>query len=368
MSEKNRDGKRSARERLLAERQAQEARSRRNKKLLVIGSVVAVLAVAVGVGVAVQSMRSKPATPVAAPAGTIGDRRLVIPDGAANAPSTLTVYEDPRCPACQLFEKTFRPTVDKLKNQGKIVGNYHIVSFIDRHDNGTGSKNGANALACAQDAGKFRAYHNVLYANQPPETSDAWSDRGRLITLAKQVPGLVTPTFETCVKDNTYGDWVSAVQEDFDKSGFTSTPTVLLNGKSVFPSKDGQQITPANLVAWVNAANKGKPLGTPSTPAASPSAKAARPAGGHAGSAHPATTGHAAAEAATAKAGVRHTPAVAPAPAVPYVPAGHHAGRTHGTAGAHGTAGTHGTAAAPAPAAEGGAAPQAPGVHSTTTR
>ncbi|WP_377272136.1 DsbA family protein [Peterkaempfera sp. SMS 1(5)a] len=237
MSEKNRDGKRSARERLLAERQAQEARSRRNKKLLVIGSVVAVLAVAVGVGVAVQSMRSKPATPVAAPAGAIGDRKLVIPDGAPDAPSTLTVYEDPRCPACQLFEKTFRPTVDKLKDQGKIVGNYHIVSFIDRHDNGTGSKNGANALACAQDAGKFRAYHNVLYANQPPETSDDWSDRGKLITLAKQVPGLVTPTFEKCVKDNTYGDWVSAVQEDFDNPASPPPPPCCSTGSRSSPAR-----------------------------------------------------------------------------------------------------------------------------------
>lgn len=282
MSEKNRDGKRTARERLIAERQAQEARSRRNKKLVVIGSVIAVLGVAVGVGIAVQSQRSKPETPVAAPSGAIGNRRLVIPDGAANAPSTLTVYEDPRCPACELFERTFRPTVDKLKDQGKIVANYHIVSFIDRHDNGTGSKNAANALACAQDAGKFRAYHNVLYANQPPETSDDWSDRGKLIALARKVPGLDSPAFEKCVNSNTYGGWVAAVQEDFDKSGFSSTPTVLLNGEPVFPRKGDQPISPANLVSWVDAANKGKPLGTPASPApgATHSAKAAHPAKG----------------------------------------------------------------------------------------
>ncbi|AXI81205.1 DsbA family protein [Peterkaempfera bronchialis] len=282
MSEKNRGSKRTARERLVAERQAQEARSRRNKKLAVLGSVIAVLAVAVGVGVAVQSQRSKPETPVAAPAGAVGARKLVIPDGPANAPSTLTVYEDPRCPACQLFEKAFQPTIDRLMNQGKIVGNYHIVSFIDRHDNGTGSKNGANALACAQDAGRFRAFHNVLYANQPPETEDPWSDRSKLLTLAKQVPGLDTPAFRTCVNNNTYGGWVSAVQQDFDKSGFTSTPTVLLNGTSIFPKKGDQQISPANLVAWVDAANKGKPLGTAASASPAPgAAPAASPAPSH---------------------------------------------------------------------------------------
>ncbi|MFJ6214018.1 DsbA family protein [Streptomyces sp. NPDC092296] len=281
MSEKNRESKRTARERMIAERQAQEARARRNKKLAVLGSVIAVIAVAVGVGVAVQSRRSAPATPAAAPTGAIGPDKLIIPDGAADAPSTLTVYEDPRCPACQLFEKTFRPTIDKLLDQGKIYGNYHIVSFIDRHDNGTGSKNGANALACAQDAGKFRAYHNVLYANQPPETEDPWSDRSKLITLAGKVPGLVTPTFEKCVNSDKYGGWVSAVEQDFDKSGHTSTPTVLLNGVSIFPKKGDQEISPANLVAWVDAANKGKRLG--GTAAASPSVAATSSAG----AAHP---------------------------------------------------------------------------------
>src|SRR5690348_856650 len=100
MSEKNRAGKRTARERMLEERAADEARSKRKKKLIVGGVVLAVIAVGVTTGLVVQNQRSKPETPAAAPAGTIGEKNLVIPDGPANAPSVLTVYEDPRCPAC----------------------------------------------------------------------------------------------------------------------------------------------------------------------------------------------------------------------------------------------------------------------------
>ncbi|WP_329563303.1 thioredoxin domain-containing protein [Kitasatospora sp. NBC_01266] len=270
MSEKNRDGKRTARERMKEERAVQEAKDARKKKLLVIGAVLVVLAGAAGIGFAVQSSRSSSDTPKAAPAGAIGPKNLVIPDGPANAPSTLTVYEDPRCPACGAFEREFAPTIDQLQDQGKLYNNYHIVSFIDRHDGGKGSKNGANALACAQDAGYFRAYHDVLYKNQPDETVDAWKDKSQLIALAKQVPGLDTPAFESCVNTNKYGSWVSAVEQDFDKSGYTSTPTVLLNGKPIYPKNGNEDITPDNLVKWVNEANQGKSLGTTGNASASP--------------------------------------------------------------------------------------------------
>ncbi|MEV4612912.1 thioredoxin domain-containing protein [Kitasatospora sp. NPDC049258] len=270
MSEKNREGKRNARDRMREARAAEEAHDKRKKKLVIGGAVLAVIAVAVVVGVVVQDQRSKPETPVAAPAGAIGDKSLVIPAGPANAPSVLTVYEDPRCPACGSFERQFSPTVDQLEDQGKLFVNYHVVSFIDRSLGGTGSKYGANALACAQDAGHFRDYHDVLYRNQPEETSDAFGDKATLIELSKQVPGLDTPTFEACVNDNTYGGWVSAVQQDFDKSSFKSTPTVLLNGKPIYPKKGEEQISPENLVQWVDEANAGKPLGSPGPNGQSP--------------------------------------------------------------------------------------------------
>lgn len=270
MSEKNREGKRSARERLHEERAAEEARGRRKKKLVVGGSVLAVIAIAVVVGVVVQNQRSTPETPVAAPAGTIGIKNLVIPDGPVNAPSVFTVYEDPRCPACGAFEKQFSATVDQLQDQGKIYGNYHLVSFIDRSLGGKGSKYGANALACAQDAGKFRDYHDVLYKNQPDETSDAFGSNTTLVNLAKQVPGLDSPTFESCVNGNKYSGWVSAVQQDFDKSSYKSTPTILLNGKPIYPKNGDEEISPANLVKWVDAANQGKSPGTTGAGSASP--------------------------------------------------------------------------------------------------
>ncbi|MCX4685031.1 DsbA family protein [Kitasatospora purpeofusca] len=270
MSEKNREGKRTAREQMLADRAADEARGRKKKKLIIGGVALAVIAAAVVVGVVVQDQRSKPETPTAAPAGAIGDKNLVIPVGSDNSPAVLTVYEDARCPACGSFEREFSSTISQLEDAGKIYTNYHIVSFIDRAVPGKGSRYGANALACAQDAGHFRDYHDVLYRNQPDETSDAFGDKATLISLGKQVDGLDTPAFEACVNNSTYSGWVSAVQQDFDKSSYKSTPTVLLNGQPIYPKFNNEEITPANLVKWVDAANQGKTLGTPGTHGQSP--------------------------------------------------------------------------------------------------
>ena len=258
MSQKSNEVRRSARERMQEERAAQEAKAKRLRTFGIIGTVLAVLVVAVVVGVLVQNGRSSSYKASDAPAGVLSSNSLVIPVGAAAAPSTLTVYEDPRCPACGEFEKSFHGTVNQLLSQGKIKVQYHVVSFIDRHDQGKGSKNAANALACAQDVGKFHNFHDVVYANQPDETDDAWADKGALITLAKQVPGLDTPAFESCVNGNSFGSWVTAVQTDFDKSGYTSTPTILLNGTSAYPTYNGAEISAANLISWVDAANKGK--------------------------------------------------------------------------------------------------------------
>ncbi|WP_370096318.1 DsbA family protein [Streptacidiphilus sp. MAP12-20] len=269
MSQKNDDGKRSARAKMLEERAKQDAKARKVRQLAAIGVALAVIVVAVVVGILIQSNRSSGYDAAKdAPAGAVGNNKLLIPVGASNAPSTLTIYEDPRCPACESFESGMKTTVNQLLGQGKIQVQYHIASFIDRHDGGKGSKNGANALACAQNAGLFHDYHDVLYANQPQETDDAWANKTVLIGLAKQVPGLDTPTFESCVNDNSFGNWVTAVQSDFDKSGYTSTPTVLLNGTSAYPTYNNEQISPANLIKWVDAANKGK------QPASIPSASA----------------------------------------------------------------------------------------------
>jgi protein-disulfide isomerase len=269
VSEKNRDGKRTAREQLRADREKQQAADKRKRALIVGGAVVAVLAIAAVIGVVVANSgkddtASTASGPAVAPKGAQGKDSLAIPVGASDAPSTLTVWEDFRCPACGQFENTFRDTIHELENSGQIKVEYHLATLIDGNMGGRGSLRAANAAGCAQDAGKFPGYHDVLYENQPEETDDAFAKNSRLIELAGKVDGLDTPTFRACVNGGKHDSWVQKSNKAFQNGGFSGTPTVLLNGDAVFPKKGDENITPANLKKWVAEANQGKKAGTAS--------------------------------------------------------------------------------------------------------
>ncbi|MEV5874911.1 thioredoxin domain-containing protein [Streptomyces sp. NPDC052101] len=257
MSEKNRDGKRTARERLAVEREKQKAVDRRRRSLIVGASIVCVLGLAAVIGVLAANAgknKGEKAGPVVAPSGAQGKDSLAIPVGKDGARSTLTVWEDLRCPACQAFEVAYRPTLHELADSGKLRIEYHLVRLIDGNLRGTGSLRAANAAACAQDAGKFRDYHDVLYANQPKETDDAYSSNAKLIELAGKVGGLDTPAFQKCVNDGTHDSWVNKSQKAFQSGGFTGTPTVLLGGKNIYQD---QTMTPAKLKQMVEQADRG---------------------------------------------------------------------------------------------------------------
>ena len=259
MSEKNRDGKRTARERLAVEREKQKAAEKRRRVLVVGASVVAVLGLAAVIGVVAANAgkdkdSDESAGPVVAPSGANGQDSLAIPVGKESAKSTLVVWEDFRCPACKAFEAAYRPVIHELTAAGKLKVEYHLATIIDGNMRGTGSRNAANAAACAQDAGKFTAYHDELYENQPEETDDAYAENGKLLELAKKVDGLDTPAFRTCVEKGTHNSWVDKSAAAFSNGGFSGTPTVLLDGKNIYQD---QTMTPAKLKQQVAAANKG---------------------------------------------------------------------------------------------------------------
>jgi protein-disulfide isomerase len=258
VSEKNREGKRTAREKLAVEREKQKTSEKRRRALIVGGAVVAVLGLAAVIGVVAANAGKddggEAAGPVVAPSGAQGKDGLAIPVGKDSAKSTLTVWEDFRCPACKSFETAYRPVIHELTNAGQLKAEYHLVTLIDGNMGGSGSRNAANAAACAQDVGKFPAYHDVLFDNQPQEVDDAYARNDRLIELAGKVDGLDTPAFRKCVEDGTHNSWVAKSHQAFNKGGFSGTPTVLFDGKNIYQDRT---MTPAKLKQMVQEQNKG---------------------------------------------------------------------------------------------------------------
>ncbi|MDI2127880.1 DsbA family protein [Yinghuangia seranimata] len=261
-------GKQSARERMAAERQRQALAARRRRAAIVSAAVAGVLAIAVTVGIVVGKHNASSSSsddtagrPLVAPPGSSGPNQTVLTDGRPDAPAVLTVYEDFRCPYCHKVETELGPTIRELVDAGRVRVEYHIASFLDDRLSGSGSRRAANAAACAQAAGKFRPFHDTLFANQPDdEEDDAFGDRSHLLDLAAKVDGLRSPAFDGCVNDATYAPWVKAVQADFNARKIGGTPTVLLNGRPLTVlTNRGTPIPPEQLRAAIQQAAPAAP-------------------------------------------------------------------------------------------------------------
>ncbi|MFD7454981.1 DsbA family protein [Kitasatospora sp. NPDC059827] len=252
------DRKTNATERMREARAQAQRADRVRRRVVVGGASVAVLALAAGVAFAVGGSSGSSSTagaggPLVVPANASGTDGTVITYGKADAPHTLEVYEDFRCPFCEQLETTTGKAVQQLADNGTYKIEYHLATFLDKNLGGKGSRTALAAAGAALNEGvdKFKAFHDVLYANQPDERSDDFGDVNHILDLAGQVPGLKTDAFVKAVQDGTYAPWAAKVNEEFNKSDVTGTPTVKLDGKKLDVLTNGKAVSPEQFTALV---------------------------------------------------------------------------------------------------------------------
>ena len=238
-----------ARERLRNARAAEQDRKQRLRRVGIGAGVAAAVAViAVGAVVVSNLGGSSSSAGGAVSADKAASKQLVVPAqvsssdntvivyGDPNAKHTLDIYEDFRCPICDKLEKTDGPTIQQLADNGTYKIQYHLATFLDDNLGGTGSMDALEVAGAALNAGgpaTFKAFHDVLYANQPAETTDGFGNLNTLLDLAKKVPGLVTPQFTKDVQDRVFAPWAQKVTDAFNASGVQGTPTLKLDGKQI---------------------------------------------------------------------------------------------------------------------------------------
>ncbi len=261
MSKRNSpEAKRAARERLREERERQAKREKVRRQIVVGSSVVAILAIAAGIGIVVAGMdeggdktdwnavqdqidgkASEDAETYAAdaPSGASGDNGLTVLVGDEDAEHTLSLYEDARCPACAAFEQSMGENVRQGIEDGAYQAEYVFATFIDDNMGGTGSKNALNALGAALDVSDeaFLDFHDALYTleNHPAETDDAFADDERLIEIAQDVADLKgNEDFENAVRNDKFAVWALQMSEKFNGTeGVESTPTLMWEGEII---------------------------------------------------------------------------------------------------------------------------------------
>ncbi|MGW3664234.1 thioredoxin domain-containing protein [Streptomyces sp. NPDC005141] len=281
MSKRNSQAsKTAAREKLRVERERQAKRDKVKRQAIVAGSLVAVLAIAGGIGYAVVQ-NNKPSQweavasdKVVAPANTTGTDGTTVVLGKSTAKKTLKLYEDPRCPICASFEQTVGSTLKKDFDAGKYKIQYIGGTFLDGDSDdkgkiqigsrGEGSKNAMSALGAALNVSgeAFLEYKTALYSAKyhPDEADDKFKSDDYLIKVANTVGALKNNnTFQNAVKSGKYDAWALAMSQTFNtnKDGVNGTPSLVMDGKTLTGS-DGKNapMTVADFTTAIDAALK----------------------------------------------------------------------------------------------------------------
>jgi len=251
MSNTPKESKRSTKEKAAAARAAAEAEQRkRDRRVRLIGGAAILVVMALILGGAWYG--SKQNSSAAGSTGVVNEAKVPtgvngadvanawgVPYNKAASKPTLAIWEDFQCPSCAQFEKSFGAAITKLADDGKVNLVWRPSTFLDARfvatsPNPNSSHKAAMAWGCAIDAGKGKEFHSVVFANQPATEGTGYTD-AQITEFATKagITGTAMTTFQKCVTDKTYDQWVTNSYTVFGTEGVPGTPTAFLNGTEV---------------------------------------------------------------------------------------------------------------------------------------
>ncbi len=163
----------------------------------------------------------------------LGTDGTAVEVGYPDAPTVLTLFEDFRCSTTRGFEAAQGPTLAAMAASHQVLIRYVLESSLDVRLPGPGALLATNAARAALAHSGFPLYHALLFANQPSEDTDGFTEQ-RLLELASAVPGLRGAAFDNEVHSVWYRQWVAQAQQAYNDAGVHfGTPSMLLNGNEV---------------------------------------------------------------------------------------------------------------------------------------
>ena len=221
---------------------------------MVAVAVVAVIAIVVGIGYAVQAGRDTTGKEAAAPGdssssstpapGESGDTSASdagnpgvadtygVGVGDPKAPVKVEVFEDFLCPYCGQFEATSRDDLRQAAIDGKAYVVYRPIAFLNEYS--TRSLNAFGVVLDTSGGAVALKFHDLLYENQPDEGGTMPDDEW-LIDKAVEA-GAEEDAIRPGIEDLSFKQWMINGNDDASQRGVNSTPTVFVDGDQVFGS------------------------------------------------------------------------------------------------------------------------------------
>lgn len=234
-----------SRARLRAQQEAAAKQKRFNRIVGVGAGVVAALLVVVFVVVFIQN-QPKATTPggTAVPGGAqivppsaTDDKVGILVDKGKAKPGVpkVAIYLDYQCPSCRALEAYFGAEFEKLAANGEISLQYNTMTFLDVKLGNNSSTRAAIAAACADTVGKYSAYHDQTFLNQPLQEGAGYTEQQIRVAIpaAAGITGDNLVKFQQCYDSRATADYVKGTDEAATKAGITGTPTITINGKTV---------------------------------------------------------------------------------------------------------------------------------------
>lgn len=140
----------------------------------------------------------------------------------------LIEYGDFQCPGCGSLFPTIKPLKEHYKDQLTFVFRNFPLTAI--HPNALAA---ATAAEAAGLQGKWWEYHDLLYENQSEWSQLDGSKRGDIFESYAKRLGLNIDKFKKDLKDDKIAQKIKRDQSLGKKIKATSTPTLVLNGKTL---------------------------------------------------------------------------------------------------------------------------------------
>ena len=151
--------------------------------------------------------------------------------GSPDAPITIIEFSDFQCPFCARFHvQTLPSLMEEYIEQGKVKLVFRDFPIQNIHPNALPA---AVAAECANDQGKFKGMHDLLFENQKQwsslETSPALST---FVQYAKDLQ-INEEEFTSCLTEGKYIDEIRKDLEDGRNYGVTGTPGFFIGNDDV---------------------------------------------------------------------------------------------------------------------------------------
>jgi protein-disulfide isomerase len=150
--------------------------------------------------------------------------------GSPNAPLEITEFGDFECPACGTFALLTEPEIRKRYVDAGQVRWRFIDDPLPMHRN---TWQASRAAACADEQGKFWAFHDMLYQTQDQWNGEATGDPDKFMKQYARQLGLDTQQFDQCVDSKKFQAKIQAHAALAEQRKVTQTPTFLVGTQQV---------------------------------------------------------------------------------------------------------------------------------------